>query len=1661
MPAPIPIISTSGGKNEQPLHALLDERCRTMPDEPALRHLIDGERLEMVVTWSELSRRARAIAAWLIDRRAAGKPVLLTAASGPEFVAGLFGCWHAGAIAVPAYPPRGSRHKHRLQAVMIDSGAQLAIGGEEMALMRGIETLSQATLDESAAHLDGPARVYPGPCLLQYTSGSTAAPKGVMLSHGNFRAHFASLDCFSQLRLKSALSWLPPYHDMGLVLKILYAFEAGIPLTLFSPDQFIQNPARWLRAISRHRAELSGAPNFAFETCVRSIRDDQLEGVDLSCWKAAPCGAERIRQETLDRFAERFSAYGFRPEAFLPGYGLAETTLIVTACRTDGKPRTSRHPTAGTLVSSGAPLPGVSIRITDPVSGTTIPPGVTGEIRVTAPVVSEGYWQRSAESHLAFGEDGELRTGDLGYLDNGELFVTGRIKDLIILDGVNHYPDDIESAAMAASDEILAAAAFASETDHVECVALALETGTIPQAGRTLLCTKVRERLAELLEIPIGRIVLVRKGMIPRTTSGKIQRAATRAALDEGVLRLLHDDAMPASSGMALDLLLAAVSEITGKSTSASDDVATLGMGSLDATRLAALLRSRAGIDVSVGELFAADSFASLASQLDDRGLSKASRPAMIGRAEANGAGSSQLTHAQERMWFLHQFDPKSAAYHVFGALELIGPICRERLDTGFSAVVKRHGILRSRHGFEDGRPKVWIDDSKEPQLDFHEVPDESGLKMRLADFARRPFHLDTDLPIRAKLFRLEDQRHFLAVCAHHIAADGWSLRLLAKELADHYANRPASTVPSIGTYQDYAAAHRAWIDGGAVDAQIDYWKKRLAGHPGILHLPTDFPRPHKPSSDGGHAVAILPPDLCVSIAELAKARRATPFMVQLAAFLILLRQHGSEPDAIIAIPVANRNHAESAELVGTLVNTLPFRIRLQEDDTFLSLLERVRSASFEMHENQDAPFERIIEAVSPDRSSDHSPLVQVMFDHQEIPIPEKWPGGVNCQPYIAHRGASQFDLSMLLTVYGEQQHLAIEYRTDLFRETTIRSMLERHLATLARVVTEPGLPVSQALKLAPRDRQWLQERFQGKVRPRFIEQTAPVLIAVRCASHPQRFAIRGENGSYIYQDLAVRSDQLASGLASHGIRPGDRVAVLLERDSNLPVSLLAIWKAGAAYVPLDRANPIGRLKLILEDQSPLRILVAPGLRELLPADADCILLDEPLWNSECMVNLPAIAPESPAYIIYTSGSTGIPKGVVISHGALANFLQSMAETPGFTEADHLLAVTTVSFDISLLELFLPLVSGGSVEIIPTATARDGHALLDKLHSSRATIMQATPATWRMLVDAGWPGTPDLKILCGGESLDLELARVLVKKGCQVWNLYGPTETTVWSTCWRVPPDPDAIRIGNPIANTGIHILASDQSPTPPGVQGTLWISGAGLADGYWKRDDLTSSRFARIEAMDGSSIMAYNTGDLARWHDDGTLECLGRSDGQVKIRGFRVELGEIEAAIASHPLVTQAKVALRGSPAKLLAWFTTPTNQDIPGEDTLRTYLASRVPPYMIPSCLGWIASFPLNSSGKVDISHLREPETATRESGPLTPTEETLISIWQELLGHASIHPDDNWFHIGGHSLLALRLFGRIHEQFGKRLPLSSILDQPTPQRLARLIDEAANER
>ena len=1639
---------------------MLDKRAAVSPNDLAYRFLPDGEGVEQLLTVGELAVRARTLAAGLVRHGAGGQPVLLIHRPGLAFIEGLFACWHAGAIAVPCYPPRGGKHRRRLESIISASGAGFALAGADQPSIEGLTVLESDILMASGEQLREAVKSQSPACIIQYTSGSTATPKGVMISHQNIRSHFASLGCYSDLKLRSAASWLPPYHDMGLILKILYSFEAGIPLTFFSADHFIQRPVRWLRAISRFRAELSGAPNFAFEMCLRSIRDEELEGLDLSCWKAAPCGAERVRQETLERFTRRFEPYGFSQNAFLPGYGLAESTLTVTAC-SNGSPRLSKNAAGVSLVSSGSPLPGIDLRIADPSEGHTLPNGEIGEIRIRGAVVSSGYWNNPAATRETFGDDGgnDLRTGDLGYLDAGELFVTGRIKDLIIIDGVNYYPEDIESAVLASITEIDAAAAFTTDSHGRESIQIAIESKKLTSDRHSSVCQRVRQTIGEQLEVSVGRVLIVRNGLLPRTTSGKIRRHACRNAFSNGSLRHLYDDQSDdrktSKPVAAKAILMDIISEVTGRTGAApEDDLVALGMTSMETTRLAAILKERTGTSISVGDLFSARSLEQISALIPDEMPDASSFPEIV---VGSGSGADILTYSQERMWFLQQLDPLSAAYHIFGALELRGPLDVGVLDRTIATVISRHDILCSRHGSDGGRPKVRIVKDVIPHLEIRTAEDDAGIHASLMKFARQPFKLSDAPPFRMCIVSQNDDRHILGICVHHIAADGWSLRILAREIAAAYSSIRSGTdlppAPFRTSYLDYAVSHRRWIDSGAVDAQIDYWKSKLTGHSGMLELNTDFPRPAEPSSIGGAQERIIEPMLCNRVAAIAKAHRATPFMVYLAAYLIFLRRHGAGEDPVVAVPVANRNHAVAHDLIGTLVNTLPFRLPLWPELTFSELIELVKTATFEMLAAQEAPFEKIIDAVKPDRSRDHSPLAQVMFDYQEIPVAEIWDGNIECRPFSAHRGSVQFDLSLLLTVMSDRQQLVIEYRTDLFLPETADLMIERYLETLAAACSEPSRSLSEVSGLCRTDRMMLDRATHGSTRNDFPKRVTPDLIAKQVKSGPERPAVACGEAVLDYAALEEKSDTLASYLQSQGIRPGNRLAVMIERDIDLPVALLAIWKTGAAYVPLDHSNPVERLKLILVDQGNIRVLVSSDLRRYLPPGTPTILMENSNPTEKSAPFSHRNSPTDTAYVIYTSGSTGIPKGVAISHGALANFLQSIAEKPGFTTSDRLMAVTTISFDISILELFLPLISGGCVDVISNAIARDGNALLDRLTTTRPTVMQATPATWRMLMDSNWQGSHNLRILCGGEALDVALATQLCKMGAELWNLYGPTETTIWSTLWNVPENPQSVRIGQPIANTGIHVLMPDGSPAPPGVTGELWISGAGLADGYWNRPDLTESCF-----IEGKT-RRYRTGDLGRLHSDGTFECLGRSDSQVKIRGFRVELGEIESALAKHPKVCQARVVHRGvdlSSRKLIAWVTPKDVAAPPSPTELTDFLDGHLPSYMRPADIGVIDVFPLGSSGKIEVTKLCSPQAQIVQKQPLTPSETQLSRIWSELLDRSDIQREDDWFRIGGHSLLALRLFSRIHTDFNRTLPLSAILDHSTLGDLASIIDK-----
>jgi amino acid adenylation domain-containing protein len=787
--------------------------------------------------------------------------------------------------------------------------------------------------------------------------------------------------------------------------------------------------------------------------------------------------------------------------------------------------------------------------------------------------------------------------------------------------------------------------------------------------------------------------------------------------------------------------------------------------------------------------------------------------------------------------------------------------------------------------------------------------------------------------------------------------------------------------------------------------------------------------------------------------------------MVMLAAFEVLLHRHTGETDLVVGTPIANRHRTAAEGLVGTLVNTVPVRVRLEPDAPFRALLGAVREAALDALAHQELPFERMVAALGVPRRPGETPLFPVLFDFLNAPMPAPRAGPVRLEPLAFSRRASQFDLALSVLDSGLGQQAGMEYRAGLFEAATVRRLAGHYRAVLEAVAADAAVPVSRIPLLGPEEREEALARAGATCRGRPADVPVPALFEAQALRTPDAVAVVDGAGPLTYRELLAASGALASRLRALGAGPGQRVAVCLERSRQVPVTLLAVLRAGAAYVPIDPRYPAERIAWVLEDAAPVVLVTGEALRASLPVPAGTavLALDAPP-RPEAPVPPPgrAAGPEDVAYVIYTSGSTGRPKGVEVTHLGLSNFLASMARAPGLSAADRLLSVTTISFDIAGLELFLPLVTGARVHLASAAEAGDGTRLAALLRESGATVMQATPATWRMLLDSGWAGAPHLRVLCGGEAMPRDLADLLLARAAEVWNLYGPTETTVWSALWRVGPGTEPVPIGLPVAHTRLYVLDGHGEPTPIGVPGEIHIGGAGVAKGYWRRPELTAERFVP-DPHGGPGARMYRTGDLGRFRADGALEYLGRLDHQVKIRGHRVEPGEIEAVLRQHPGVAAAAVVphqVRPGDLRLAAYWVA-RGQPGPGRAELREALRRRLPEHMVPSFLVQLEALPLTPNGKLDRRALPPPSGGSavgdaERVAPRDALEAELAGLFAEVLGTPLTSVRDGFFDLGGHSMLAARLFARIEKSQGVALPLGVLLDHQTVEQLAALVRE-----
>ena len=1023
------------------------------------------------------------------------------------------------------------------------------------------------------------------------------------------------------------------------------------------------------------------------------------------------------------------------------------------------------------------------------------------------------------------------------------------------------------------------------------------------------------------------------------------------------------------------------------------------------------------------------------------------------------------LSFAQERLWVLDQLAPCNPFYNINSSVRLSGTLRSAALEQSLNEILRRHEVLRTRITKVDGRPAQQI----VPEL-YLSLPlvDLRGLSEterqvvaeQIAERqASRGFDLSGGGLLRVLLLRLDRGEHWFISTMHHITSDGWSMAVLVREIGRLYeayeAGEPSSLAELPVQYGDYAAWQREWLSGPVLEGQVNYWKQQLSGAPAVLELSADRVRGGVQSFRGSSERVELSSELRGQLEELSRREGVTLFMTLLAAWQVLLHRYTNQHDVVVGTPIAGRTRGEVEGLIGFFANTLALRTEINAELSFRELLKRVREVCLGAYSNQDLPFEKLVEELQPERSLSHNPLVQVLFGLREtISQGMKLPQ-LTMTPCELESTTAKFDLSIDVETTPNTLKCNAEYNADLFDRARIRRMLAHFETLLQAVAANIDQPISRLPLLSETEQQELSSAWSAAQRDFNLDECVHELFERQVEQTPDALAVSIGDAHLTYRELNERSNQLARYLLSLGVGPESLVALALDRSLEMVIGLFGVLKAGAAYLPLDPDYPQSRLSYMMDDAHVSVVLTHSNLLERTALDHQVVCLD---WDWERIAqhdqtNLnTAIDREQLAYIIYTSGSTGGPKGVMVTHGSLTNLLHSMHEQLAITASDRVLGVTTLSFDIAAVEMYAPLITGACLELVSRDEVLSPAKLRERL--TQSTVMQATPSLWRMLVESGeWNGRGKHRLLAGGEAMSRQLARQLAERSEKVWNGYGPTETTIYSSIDEVNGEGEGTyeSIGRATANTQLHILDRWLQPVPKGVTGELHIGGTGVSRGYLRRPELTAERFIPNCFSETPGARCYNSGDLARFLADGRVEYLGRADHQVKVRGHRIELREIESALAQHEQVRAAAVVARATENgdnHLVACVV--AEEDV---SQLRAYLKERLPDYMVPAFFMTLDQLPLNANGKIDRRRLLElaqeasPHQSVNEYvAPRTATEEVLADLWTEVLGVERAGINDDFFALGGHSLMATQLLSRVQKIFHVELPLRKLFETPT---------------
>ncbi len=1674
------------------IHAL-QRRATEQPHALALRFLDGDDGEGVVLTYAELDGRARTIAAALQAQTSRGDRAVLLFPSGPDYVAAFFGCLYAGVISVPAYPPESSRHQHQLRLLSILADAEpsvLLTSSDGRATLQHLDNppalLLVDTLDPAFAnHWQAPEFAQDDIAFLQYTSGSTALPKGVQVTHGNLVANELLIRQGFGIQADDVIvSWLPLYHDMGLIGGLLQPIFSGVPCVLMSPKSFLERPVRWLEAVSRYGGTVSGGPDFAYRLCSERVSASALAALDLSRWRVAFSGSEPIRQDSLERFAEKFAASGFSASSYLACYGLAEATLYVTsgtrgqgiaALGVSAQALAQHRLEAGgdsVLLSCGGVRPLHEVRIVDPVSGTVLGDDQVGEIWASGPSIAHGYWRNphaSAETFVQ--QDGStwLRTGDLGALRNGELFVSGRLKDMLIVRGQNLYPQDIERSVETEVPHVRKGrvAAFAVRHNGEEGIGIAAEIGRSVQKNVPAddVINAIRQAVAEAYQQAPQAVILLNPGALPKTSSGKLQRSACALGLADGSLdSYAHFPSItttataetPEVDGLEQQIAAVWAEHLHVPAVSRHDNFFLLGGNSISAAHVMAQLRERLGINLQLRDLFETRDLAGFAEKAAEQLALGGAKHDAITRLPRNQ--DLPQSPAQNRLWFLWQLDPASAAYNIPGGLHLRGELDDHALRSSFARLIQRHEALRTVFLERDGQALQRVQPDATLHIREIDLRHLSGAaqteqaEREREQEASAPFNLTTGPLLRVTLLRLADDEQQLLVTLHHIVADGWSLNILLDEFARLYAEacggQPADLPALPLGYADFASWQRQWLADGKGQRQLDYWTAHLADEAPALQLPLDQPRSAQRRHNAARYSWTLNDSLSQRLREVANGQQATLFMLLLASFQSLLLRHTGQTELRIGVPGANRQRLETQGLLGFFINTLVLRGQLDSRQRFTDVLAAARAVTLEAQANQDVPFDKVVHALGGE-----TPF-QVMFNHQQRDLGSlrRLPG-LLAQELPWHSREAKYDLQL----HSEEDArgrltLAFDYADELFNAASIERLAERMVSLLQQVAEQPDITLGALQILSEAEEQQLAEWSRAPMPA--AQQLLPEWLEHYSAENT---ALLWQNGSLSYADLHAQANRLAHRLQGLGVGPDVRVAIAAERSPQLLIGLLAIIKAGGAYVPLDADYPGERLAFMLEDSGATLLLTQRHVADTLavPSGIQVLELDALEAGSEpCAAPVSGVRGDNLAYVIYTSGSTGQPKGVGVTHAALAERLSWMQRTYALDASDVLMQKAPVSFDVSVWECFWPLITGARLLLAAPGEHRDPQRLVQLARDFGVTTVHFVPPLLQLFVQE-----PDVaqctrlrRLFSGGEALPAALRDRVLAALPQValHNRYGPTETAINVTHWHCQTgDGERSPIGRPLGNVNCHVLDTDLQPVPLGVAGELCIGGAGLARGYLGRPGLTAERFV-ADPLGEPGARLYRTGDRARWGVDGALEYLGRLDQQVKLRGFRIEPEEIQARLLAEAGVGQAVVMVREghAGAQLVGYYTgTAAENETEQSARLLSALAAQLPDYMVPAHLLRLAKMPLSPAGKLDRKALPEPVWQQREHiEPSTPLQVQIAAIWREVLGLEQVGLADDFFELGGHSLVATQIVSRVRQACDVELPLRALFEAST---------------